>query len=72
MALPQADLIVTIGRRPVDWLNPADLREAQQRFAVWWRQQTGEDSIQPVGGSMFYVPPVRSVQPAGPEPAIVP
>ena len=72
MALQQVELIVTIGRRPVDWLNPADLREAQQRFAVWWRQQTGEDSIQPVGGSMFYVPPVRSVQPAGPEPAIVP
>jgi hypothetical protein len=71
-ALQQVALTVTIGRRPVDRLNPGDLHEAQQRFAVWWRQQTGEDSIQPPETSGFPFMPPNPAQPATPEPAVVP
>jgi serine protease Do len=41
----QVRLTVTLGGRPVDRMNEDDMIIAQNRFADWWRSQTGEPSL---------------------------
>ncbi len=49
VSLKDEELILEIGGRPVDMLNPEDLAEAQASFAAWWRENSGEASLRPAG-----------------------
>ena len=66
------DLTVTIGRRPVSRLNPQDLIEAQERFALWWREQTGENSIQRPAPTQNMQPLNDLLRPVTPEAGVAP
>lgn len=68
--LENIELPLVIGRRPVSRLNPQDLLDAQEAFASWWREQTGEPSVpRPVES-----PNVRPVDisPPKPQPGVAP
>jgi len=69
--IQELDMAVTIGRRPVSRLNLGDLREAREQFAIWWGEQTTEDSIERNDATTSYQPPMI-LQPPAPEPAVVP
>ena len=71
-AIRELELTVTIGRRPVSRLNPDDLREAREQFAVWWEEQTREDSIERSDAPASYAPAPGVPGPPAPEPAVVP
>ncbi len=43
--LEQVHLVVMLGGRPVDRMNPEDMDLAQGRFADWWRAHTAESSF---------------------------
>jgi predicted metalloprotease with PDZ domain len=70
-SIHELNMTVTIGRRPVSRLNPDDLREAREQFAVWWGEQTSEDSIERSDKAASFQPPAI-LQPPEPEPAVVP
>ncbi|HSW45543.1 MAG TPA: PDZ domain-containing protein [Phycisphaerae bacterium] len=68
----EVELEVTIGRRPVSRLNADDLRDAQQHFALWWRDQTGENTLPPPGPTPFFGQPPSADPRPSPEPEVVP
>lgn len=70
--LKEVSLTVTIGRRPVSRLNPQDLIEAQENFALWWRDQTGETSIQRPTPDRSYRIPTEQAGPLAPEAGVEP
>ncbi len=45
--LAELELPVTLGRRPVQLMNTADLIQARAQFVAWWREEIGGDAIVP-------------------------
>lgn len=65
---------VTLGRRPVSLMNPADMTEARAKFAGWWREKTGETSVLPRDplGQRFLGGELDPGVPVQPGPGVVP
>ncbi len=68
--LETVELPLVIGRRPVSRLNPQDLLDAQEAFASWWRQQTGELSVPRPAESPNVWP--ADISPPKPQPGVAP
>ncbi|MBP7935369.1 MAG: hypothetical protein KA354_12050 [Phycisphaerae bacterium] len=73
-SIQQEVLSVTLGRRPVNLMNPADMAEARVRFAGWWREKTGETSVLPRDplGQRLYGNDVDTAAPSPSGPGVVP
>ncbi|HOW72859.1 MAG TPA: PDZ domain-containing protein [Phycisphaerae bacterium] len=73
-SIQQEVLSVTLGRRPVNLMNPADMAEARARFAGWWREKTGETSVLPRDplGQRLYGGDVDTATPSPSGPGVVP
>jgi hypothetical protein len=40
--LQSEEIVLSLGGRPVDLLNPLDMAVAQLRFTAWWLEQSGQ------------------------------
>ncbi len=72
MELKEVELTITIGRRPVSRLNLQDLVDAQEQFALWWRDQTGETSTPRPAPTRGLQTPSDPLRPFTPEPGVEP